>query len=252
MVLVERRQIKPSYSIYKELDDLCFLSKNLYNATLYRVRQHFFATGKYLSYYDVNKEFTHSDQVDYRALPAKVSKMTQMLVEANFKSFFSKTKTDPKARPPRYLPKDGKQEVTYGKQALSFKKEGFISLSKTNIFIKTKLPREVVQFVRVVHKGNHIVLEIGYEKQVTKLFPNNNIASIDLGVNNLMTVVSNVSKPLIINGKPLKSINQYYNKELAKQKSVLSVQGLKTSKRIQRLHYKKNNKVNDYMHKASR
>ena len=123
MVLVEQHIIKEKDILYNELDNLCFLSKNLYNATLYRVRQYFFETKKYLNYNAVNKEFTHSNNVDYRALPAKVSKMTQMLVDQAFKSFFTKRKNGGvKARIPKYLPKDGRQVVTYTKQALSLKK----------------------------------------------------------------------------------------------------------------------------------
>ena len=80
--LVERVAIKPNdpLLLYAEFDKLCFLSKNLYNSTLYVVRQHYFATGEYLNYNAVNKIFTNANQQDYRALPAKVAKMTQMLV----------------------------------------------------------------------------------------------------------------------------------------------------------------------------
>ena len=62
---------------------------------------------------------------------------------------------------------------------------------------------------------------------------------------------SNVLKPILINGKPLKSINQYYNKKLANLKSKLRNEK-KTSKRIKSLTNKRNNKVNDYLHKTSR
>ena len=80
---------------------------------------------------------------------------------------------------------------------------------------------------------------------------NGRYCSIDLGVNNLSTIGSNILKPIIINGKPLKSINQYYNKKLAKLKSELKNEK-KTSRRIKSLTVKRNNKVNDYLHKASK
>jgi len=88
ITLVERHMFKPSHESYTELDNLCFRAKNLYNATLYAVRQHFFETRQYLSYNTINKQFTDSSQADYIALPRKVSKMTQMLVDKSFKSFF--------------------------------------------------------------------------------------------------------------------------------------------------------------------
>jgi len=87
MQLVEKHIVNNGNENYKELDNLCFLSKNLYNATLYAVRQYYFNNKEYLNYNAVNKQFTHEKQVDYCALPRKVSKMTQQLVDENFKSF---------------------------------------------------------------------------------------------------------------------------------------------------------------------
>ena len=86
--LSERHIISEKHPFYKECDKLCFLSKNLYNATLFAQRQSFFERN-FRNYQSVNKEFTMDNQVDYRALPAKVSKQTQMLVQQNFSSFFA-------------------------------------------------------------------------------------------------------------------------------------------------------------------
>ena len=69
--------VKPSHQWYKEIDFLSYLSKNLYNSTLYYERQAYFNTKRFRFYNDLNREFTHSNQVDYRALPAKVSQQTQ-------------------------------------------------------------------------------------------------------------------------------------------------------------------------------
>ena len=259
ITLVEKHIIRESSLQYKELDRLCFLSKNLYNSTLYAIRQHYFTANKYLDYYKVNKQFTIENQLDYRALPAKVSKHTQMVVDRNFKSFFSLLKKKNQgnySKPvnlPKYLDKiKGRHVVFYEKGALSLKNEGFIKLSKTNIIIKTKVVKNSIQFVRVVPKGNHIVIEVGYRKETEAYKDNNRYASIDLGLNNLMTVGSNCMPPFIINGKPLKSMNQYYNKELARKKAeLIKTEGKYTSKNIQSLHLKRNNKVNDYIHKAT-
>jgi len=72
----------------------------------------------------------------------------------------------------------------------------------------------------------------------------------DLGVNNISAIVSNDSKlkPLIINGRPLKSMNQFFNKEKSKLMSYIGDRG--TSKRIEKLTQKRNNKINDFMHKT--
>lgn len=264
MILVLKHSYKKPHSFYKELDKLCFLSKNLYNSTLYTVRQHYFETHKYLNYNAVNKLFTDNKQVDYCALPRKVSKMTQQLVDKSFKSFFGllrlkqKGKYNEPINIPNYLDKvKGRQVVHYDKQALSFKaKEGFIKLSGTNIYIPltNDITKDIVRYVRIVPKSHNIIdVEIGYKTEVPEIEYNNRIASIDLGINNLATVTSNVFSPFIINGKPLKSINQYYNKHLADLKSFQILKGNKKStNRIKALTVKRNNKITDYIHKTTR
>lgn len=258
MTLVKQIQIKQNHSYYKELDRLCFLSKNLYNSTLYAIHQHYFETTEYLDYYKVNNLFTHNNQVDYRALPAKVAKMTQKLVDQNFKSFFALLKSknyNQIVKIPKYLDcVKGRQIVHYGKQALSFKKRGYIKLSKTNILIPCNISKELIQFVRIVPNRNHnITIEIGYRFEEKEFTNYDTYASIDLGINNLMTLVmSNNNKPIIINGRPCKSINQYYNKKKAKLQSQLErVNYVKSSKRLRRLTQKRNNKIKDYFHKST-
>lgn len=251
---VEKHQIKLSDNRYKEAKYLCWLSKNLYNATLYDIRQYYFENKKYLNYNAINKIFTYNNQPDYRALPSKVAKWTQKLVDQNFRSFFNARKKNKNAKIPKYLDKQGFQVVHYEKGALSFVKKGFIKLSKTNIYIKTDLSKEVVSFVRIVPKGNHIVFEVGYKKDINTLKTDNGrYASIDIGVNNLITVSSNIIKPFIINGKPVKSINVHYNKLLSKNKKRLwKVNHNKKSHKISKIHQKRNNKINDYFHKSTR
>lgn len=251
---VETHQVKPGSKDYSELKHLCFLSKNLYNSTLYTVRQHFFEHRKYLSYYDVNRQFAHENQTDYRALPAKVAKHTQMLADQNFKSFFALLKNKSVIpRVPRYLPKNGSQTVLYDRQALSFK-TGKIRLSKTNIYIDSKVSKDKVKFVRVVPRGNHIRLEVGYETESIPIKEfNDRFAAIDLGLNNLFTVVSNVGKPRIFNGRPLKSINQFYNKRKSELQSVLEVRNkAKRSHKLENLSRVRENKIDDYLHKTTR
>lgn len=251
MVLAERHIIKKQNKDFKKLDELCFLSKNLYNASLYSVRQYYFENKKFLSYVDNTTNFAKQDNVDFRALPSKVSQQTMKMVEQNFKSFFGSLKNNVKsAKIPKYLDKNGRFQVIYTVQAISKKwlAKGFIKLSGTDIFIKTN--QKDVKQVRLIPKGNHIIIEVLYEKkEKDKKVDNLKYCSIDLGVNNLATIGSNVIKPIIINGKPVKSINQYYNKKISKLKSELNEE--KTSNRIKSLTLKRNNKIKDYLHKSS-
>ena len=124
--LTERHIISEYHPFFQECDALCFLSKNLYNATLYAQRQSFFRDD-FENYYQVNARFTKENQFDYRNLPAKVSKQVQMLVDASFKSFFALVKKkengeyDASVCLPKYLKKDGRQVINYEKGALSIK-----------------------------------------------------------------------------------------------------------------------------------
>lgn len=236
MYLTERHIIKNN----KELDELCFKSKNLYNRALYLVRQHYFKTKGYLDYYKVNRILINSKDTDYYSLPTRVSNQVLMLLDRNFKSFFAliKKKKDNKynksVRIPRYLDKQGRNITIFPKQSISkiYLRKGLIKLSSLNILIPTKVTESDIVEVRVLPRNNHHVIEIIYKVEEKELKPDNGrYASIDLGLNNLATVSSNVVKPIIINGRPLKSINQYYNKEVARLQSLLK-NNRKTSKRI--------------------
>ena len=258
MVLVEKHIIKPSHQYYDELNHLCLLSKNLYNATLYTVRQYYFANKQFLNYQTVNKMYASGNQPDYRALPAKVAKHTQMLVEQNFKSFFgllklkAQGKYNKPIKIPRYLKKTGKQVVHYEKGAISFKAQGFIQLSKTNIKIKTKLTKESVQFVRLVPKNHYVVIEIGYNVKEPELKSNNNVLAIDIGVNNIASFVTTDGDKCLINGRQLKYINHNYNKAVADAKSKLKITHNKNSSHyISQITNKRNNRINDYLHKIT-
>ena len=116
MILAERHIIKKQSFRFKALDNLCFLSKNLYNAALYAVRQHYFEHHKFLSYANNVSMMAKTNNIDYRALPAKISQYTLKLVEQNFKSFFNGLHSKIKAaKLPKYLGKDGRQVVIYTK-----------------------------------------------------------------------------------------------------------------------------------------
>ena len=263
MKLVRQIIYKRSDPEYNEMDELCFKSKNLYNATLYAVRQSFIKSGEYLNYNRVNKIFTEENNVDYRALPAKVAKHTQMLVDFAMKSFFALVKKkkkegyDKKVRLPKYLDKaKGRMTVHYERGALSFKKrKGYIHLSKTEIFVK--LPEDLnendIKFARIVPGNGKFTVEIGFERELEPQVINGNYASIDPGVNNLVTMVDTVTKnPVIVNGKPLKSINQWYNKKIAEMKSETErLHGKYWSHKMSSVTNRRNSKIKDYMHKAS-
>ena len=256
MKLVEQHIIKSNNVLYKDLDNLCFLSKNLYNQALYRIRQQFFEDKSFKKYYELNKELHDENQVDYRALPANTSQETLKLVNQNYSSFFKSLQKGIKsARIPGYLDKTkGRQIAVYNHMTLSSNllEKGIIKLPKSNIQFRTK--QKNISQVRIVPKNNYIVLEVIYDVSIKELLKDNKrYMSIDLGIDNLVSCSSNVSKSFIINGKPVKSINQYYNKKKANLQSELELKNKKkSSKQLQNLTLKRNNKIKDYFHKASR
>ena len=270
MRLTERHTIRKGHKYYDVLDSETYKSKNLYNATLYAVRQHFFECKSYLSYYTLQHVFQTERQQDYYALPTKVAQQTMKKVDCNFKSFFkalASYKKDPskfEGRPkiPKYLDKtEGRYMLVYTVQAVSkkrFDESNVIKLSGIDVEIPTAVSYDNLCEVRVVRKSNAYVVEVVYDngKEEAEYVDNGRYAAIDLGVSNFSTVTSNVNgfQPFVIDGRYIKSVNRYYNKELSHYKSILDHRdkGQKTSNRIYRLTEKRNNRMSDFVHKASR
>lgn len=266
MQLVEQHIVKLNSLYYKECDSLCLKTKDLYNCCLYQIRQAYIHD-KINILYNLHNIMKNTEQ--YKKLPAKVSSAVLLLVLQNFKSFFkanaeyyknpNKFKGKPKL--PRYLDKiNGRFITSYTNQAISkkvFKSAHKILLSKTNIEFHTNVEEfKNIDCVRIIPKLGYYVIEVVHTiKNNDKLDDNNKYLSIDLGVNNLATLTSNIKeiRPVIINGKPLKSMNQYYNKKSAKLISILEIRnGKKTSNKINKLNLKRKNKIDNYLHKASR
>jgi putative transposase len=260
MYLTEKHIIKQSNKLYKEIDELSFKSKNLYNSCLYAIRQHYFDTKKYLNYNSVNRLFIDSNQENYIELPRKVSNHILQQVDKSFKSFFNllKVKNKLKGNPkiPKYKDKfKGRNILSYELGAISVKelKNDMIKLSGTNILIPFKnINKGKLKEVRIVPCLLSYKIEIIYEVKEKELKQNNNYIGIDFGINNICAVTNNIGKEFfIINGKSIKSINQYYNKRLAELKSNLP-KDVFTSRKIRRLTEKRNNKIHCEIHKLTK
>ena len=267
MILVERHIIKNNSFEYNELDNLCFLSKNLYNTALYRIRQHYFNTGKYLNKFQLINELTKEKQIDYISLPRKVSQQVIYQVDQTMQSFFkllklknSSNKYERNVSLPYYKEKYGRNLLIFTNQTISKKQLETNKIIKFGKNIQTVIytKQEFIQQVRIVPHGNdYIVVEVLYNKPEPLLKPDNQrYMSIDLGINNLCTIGTNckdVKENIIINGKPVKSINQYYNKQVAKYKSIQDTKCKAVyTKKLRTLRIKRENKLNDYLHKTSR
>ncbi len=261
MRLVERHIIKTSNSFHKEIDNLAWRSKNLYNYANYLVRQSFINEGKYLNNAAIFNLVKQHES--YVALPRKVSNQVLMVLHRNWKSFFEAQKAynqDPSkflGRPklPKYKDKTkGRNLVIYELGAISklLLRKGIIKLSQTNIEFPTSAIN--VKEVRLIPKCGQYIIEVVYNKEaIAQHAVAGLVASIDIGLDNLAALTSNKLgfKPVLVNGRPLKSINQQYNKVKSCLQSQLK-SNAKTSIRINALTCKRNNRVDNYLHNASR
>ena len=262
-------QITPFDPIFTELDHMMFLSKNLYNVCLYVERQLFFDKRDckdlvlkskmkgFISNFDLSKKLQDENNPDYRALPAAVSQQVCKQVYLNYISFFSLHKKGLKARIPKYLHKtEGRNRLSFAKNAISMSKLKLGIIKLTGIEHEFKLPKYIipdsVQQIDIVKNQNRTIkVLILYSVPKVPLKGNNGkVLGIDLGLNNLMSVVSNTKdfRPRIYDGKPLKSINQFCNKQVSKLKSLSK--NIITEK-ICSIYRNRINKINDYLHKCS-
>jgi IS605 OrfB family transposase len=264
MQLVEQHIIDRHDPRFANIDPACFASKNLYNASLYVLRQAFFAHEPVPSY----AQLAHSLKAtpEFRALPAKVSQWTLRQVSGDWKNFWKAqaayeqcpAKFTGRPKLPHYKSKqDGRNLLVYTRQAISIPalKKSRICPSQLDITVQTK--QKEVQQVRIVPKASHYVVEVIYRVNPLSSMENSLnpkwAASLDLGIDVLAAVTSNKRGivPFLINGRPLKSVNAYYNKCRAAIQTTLP-QGQYISHRLISLTDKHNRKVNHYLHWASR
>ncbi|OAD23989.1 transposase, IS605 OrfB family [Candidatus Thiomargarita nelsonii] len=258
-------------SQFKRLRELTHHAKNLYNQTLWTLREAFEATGKYFTYPQMDQAMKPVEnlegEINYRFLKSAVSQQILRRLDKNFKSFFeasedfkqnpSKYKGQP--RPPRFK-KSQYDNLIYNTCAFQIK-NGEVILDRTKgkeLKIPLPLPLigKTIKQVEIIPKPRSFQAVFVYEEnQATyqQVVPNDKVMSIDLGLNNLATCVTNgVIKPFIIDGRRIKSINAYYNKRKAKIQSQLEKsRGRKWSNRLQQLTDWRNAIITDYLHKAT-
>jgi len=261
---VERHIIYPKNPYYKMLDEFCFKSKNLYNFANYQIRQKFCTEGKYISYNQMDKLLKQENMdFDYRNMPtAQSAQQVLRLLDKNWKSFFkaikdwSKRKEKYTGRPklPNYLSKNGRYSLILTNMNCKLK-DNQIHFPKCFNGFKLNTKINNLQQVRILPRYNHIIVEVIYQTEVPELKQDNGrYISIDIGLDNFATIGNNVGTiPIILNGKGLKSINQYYNKQISHYREIAKrMNNLDYTKRMNKLTIKRNNKIEGFIHKASK
>jgi putative transposase len=264
MQLVEQHVIRKGDARYEMLDRAAFASKNLYNAANYLIRQTFIFQGVYLNYRQMHQLMKAHPA--YQALPRKVSQQVLRTLDKNWQSFFraiAEWREHPEkflGRPclPKYKDKQhGRNLLIYTIQAISKPalRQGFIQPSGLPMRIQTN--HQNVDQVRVIPRAGFYVVEVVYEQAPVQAEVDPTLyAGIDIGVDNLATLTSNKKGfvPRLVNGRPVKSINQFYNKRKAELDEKLMKMDARRrhSHRLERLTTKRSRRINHYLHTASR
>ena len=260
MRLVEQHVIDRHDLRYAIIDEAAFKSKNLYNAALYEIRQSFIHEGKYFHYEEIHRRMQSHEA--YKALPAKVSQQVLMQLDHDWDAFFKARDAyneDPSkflGRPklPKYKHKtEGRNILVYTIQAINKRglKRGLVQPSMLPIEVQTK--QKDINQVRIVPRNGFYVVEVVYKKEPKQAEVNPAYyAGMDIGINNLVALTSNKPgfRPVLVNGRPVKSVNQFYNKRKADLQSKLGHTG--TTKRMEHMTNKRNRRINHYLHTVSK
>ena len=270
MYLTVKQQLKNLSKVdYRNLRRLCRVSKNIMNQAIYLNRQYFFEEGKYLGYQKTYAELKSCE--NYKILNSNMAQQSMKVVDGMFQAFIALLKLVKKkqyasraVQLPHYLPKDGFaplviQQFKIVNQifTLPYSREYASQHEKVSIKVPPILNGKKIKFIKIIPIQNAKFFEIQYTYEVEESrreFNNQQALAIDFGIDNLMTCVSSEGKSFIIDGRRLKSINQWYNKRNSQLSRLKDKQKLrrKPTNQQMRIARKRNLRVNDYISKACR
>ena len=261
---VEQIPIKKGHAIWEVVNQNCYLSKNLYNYANYIIRQELTENSRWIRYNELD-HILHDSQ-PYKDLKSQPAQQTLRMLDKVWKSFFVAIK-DWKKHPEKYLgmPRLPNYKEKNGRFPWYIKNNTcYVDENKVLHFQVKRLHGITFQTrtdgrllgVRFIPRGSVYIMEIIFEVEIpdVPVGEPSRIAGIDLGVNNLVTLANNIGeRPIIINGRVVKSINQYFNKRKAKMQSELMLRnGQRKSNALDVLSYKRYNRVKTHMHNVSR
>ena len=267
--LTIRQQAKLSKYEYDTLLELCRYAKDLYNEALYNVRQCFFKEARYLNYYENYALLRNSD--NYKMLNSNMAQQILKEVDGSFQAFFGLLRlartgkySFKDIRLPQYLKKDGYYTLLIGFVRLQDNKlliPYSNSFRKTHRKIKIRIPPilldKKVKEIRIIPKSDGRFFELQYTYEagfhIKETLDLNKALSIDVGIHNLATCVSSEGRSFLLDGKRLKSINQWYNKNNARLQSIKDKQHISVkTKQQSSIERKRNNRINDSISKCAR
>jgi putative transposase len=260
---VDQTLIRKTHAMWKFIDEMCYRSKNLYNYANFLIREEFESTHKYISYCDMNKAI-HTNKI-YKDCMSQPANCTLRLLDKTWKSFFKAIKDWKKNKHkylgmpkfPKYLRPNGRYPWMIPNNTCYFAdNELKFRIKKLQTFKWIVNPVGRLIQVRFIPRGTCYVMEVVTEIEIPDFLEREpkRIASIDLGVNNFATITNNIGlRPIIINGKGIKSINQFYNKRRSKIVSELKcVNGVRWSNKLSDITMRRFNRIKNFMHHASK
>jgi len=271
MILTSSSNIRATGKDYAILREMCRRAGSLYNSLVYETDKHFKETRKYVGFGELDLIMkNHEENPIYRMLPAHVAQQKIKKFHESFKSFFALLKKkkskeyDKNISTPKYKKKGHLSNLTFAAQ--SFRVKGnkiYLTIPKDlhqedSKFLSLDLPLYLkdkkIKQLEIKPNGSGFKLQIMYEsEQVLEQSQNiENWLSVDLGIDNLCTLTSNILAPVIVNGKPIKAINRFYNKAIAKEQSTLKkTNKLHSSKKLNLLRTQRANKIQNEFHKIA-
>lgn len=251
----------------QELINEARLSNNIYNQALYILRQAFTNEEKLPSKFDLVKTLRHKEYEceEYNNFSKMVSCNAEAIIHLaaqNFKAFlmslkaFKKNKSGFTGAPriPSYNKKEQEFMVIIRDTQCTVK-DGMMRFPGKLNLDKIYVGDLDIAHVRIFPGKKKYKVEVVYKVEALPKRKKGNIAGIDLGLDNLATVAIDKRgiRPLLINGRPLKSMNLHFNNKRNKIQSELKKCNDKyMSHKLETLYRKRNNRFNTYIHKASK
>jgi putative transposase len=264
------------------IEYLCRESNNLYNCAVYYGRQIWFKTKQIVTGFDLTAEMKTNRH--FNAGYASSMQQTCINVGEAFKSFkqlLAKSKTGElaqKPKAPNYRKTGGLFTVTYPKRWLKVtdgrlgighaegtsatelrlirfplgnQVKAWFGIREFFLPVPTNLDWNIVKEVRLLPRNGCFYAEFVYLTEIvtTQLDPSNALG-LDPGLNNWLTCVSNIGTSFIVDGKHLKSLNQWYNKQISTMKDGKH-QGF-WSRTLADITEKRNRQMRDAVNKAAR
>lgn len=258
--------LNPNPELAAILEFICSEANKLTNCGVYYARQVWFKCRQIIGKYDLEKEY--KSHKHFQALHSQAAQQVLRSVSEAFKSFdglnkaFRKGKITDKPRQPQYQKKGGLTVVSYPKQALKLL-DGYIRIplgtlvktwfNLTEFFIPmpSNLDFKAIKELRILPRNGCFYAEFVYLLPSVKADVDPTRAlGIDPGLNNWLTCVSNIGTSFIVDGRKLKSLNQFYNKRVATLKKG-KPQGF-WNEELASITEKRNRQVRDAINKAAR